>query len=55
MLSLPVRNRGRDYSPELRNRWNIYKGVSKLNLTPWFMEPGGSMPYSQGPSNNPYP
>ena len=25
------------------------------NLTPWLMEPGGSMPHSQGHSNNPYP
>ena len=24
-------------------------------LTPWLMEPGGSMPHSQGLSNNPYP
>ena len=24
-------------------------------LTPWLMEPGGSMPYSQVLSNNPYP
>ena len=24
-------------------------------LTPWFMEPSGSMPHSQGISNNPYP
>ena len=23
--------------------------------TPWLMEPGGSMPHSQGPSNIPYP
>ena len=26
-----------------------------LLLTPWFVEPGGSIPYSQGLSNNPYP
>ena len=25
------------------------------SLTPWLMEPGGSMPNSQGLSNNPYP
>ena len=25
------------------------------SLTPWLMEPGGSMLHSQGPSNNPYP
>ena len=25
-----------------------------LSLTPWLMEPGGSMPDSQGLSNNPY-
>ena len=25
------------------------------SLTPWLMEPGGSMPHSQGLSNNPYP
>ena len=24
-------------------------------LTPWLMKPGGSMPHSQGISNNPYP
>ena len=24
-------------------------------LTPWIMEPRGSMPYSQGLSNNSYP
>ena len=24
-------------------------------LTPWLMEPGGSIPHSQGLSNNPYP
>ena len=24
-------------------------------LTPWVMEPGGSMPHAQGLSNNPYP
>ena len=24
-------------------------------LTPWIMEPGESMPYSKGLSNNPYP
>ena len=24
-------------------------------LTPWLMEPGGSMPHSQGLSNNSYP
>ena len=26
-----------------------------INITTWFMEPGGSIPYSQGLSNNPYP
>ena len=26
-----------------------------LTLTPWLMEPGGSMPHSQGLSNNSYP
>ena len=26
-----------------------------IKLTPWLMEPGGSMPHSQGHSNNPYP
>ena len=36
------------------------KGIHLLTyeyakLTPWLMEPGGSMPHSQGPSNNPYP
>ena len=24
-------------------------------LTPWLMKPGGSIPHSQGISNNPYP
>ena len=47
------------------NCGNIYKtrkhtfGSSCLiiynKLTPWLMEPGGSMPHSQGLSNNPYP
>ena len=26
-----------------------------INLTPWLMEPGGSMPHLQGLSNNSYP
>ena len=26
-----------------------------FKLTPWLMEPGGSMPHLQGLSNNPYP
>ena len=26
-----------------------------MDLTPWLMEPGGSMPHSQELSNNPYP
>ena len=26
-----------------------------IALTPWLMEPGGSMPHSLGLSNNPYP
>ena len=26
-----------------------------IKLTPWLMEPGGSVPPSQGLSNNPYP
>ena len=26
-----------------------------IKLTPWLMEPGGSMPHSQGLSNNSYP
>ena len=29
-------------------------GVTK-KLTPWLMEPGGSIPHSQGLSNNSYP
>ena len=28
---------------------------STMVLTPWLMKPGGSMPHSKGPSNNPYP
>ena len=32
------------------------KGLLLLvELTPWLMEPGGSMPHSQGLSSNPYP
>jgi hypothetical protein len=32
------------------------QGKSSINpLTPYLMEHGGSMPYSQGPSNNPNP
>ena len=26
-----------------------------IELTPWLMEPGGSMPHSQGLSNNSHP
>ena len=26
-----------------------------IYITPWLIKPGGSMPHSQGPSNNPYP
>ena len=26
----------------------------ELSITPWLMEPGGSMPHSQGISTNPY-
>ena len=29
--------------------------VKRIKLTPWLMEPGGSMPHSQGLSNNSYP
>jgi hypothetical protein len=32
----------------------IPKGVTN-ELTPWLLEPEGSMPHSQGLSNNPYP
>jgi hypothetical protein len=31
------------------------QAVQPNYLTPWFMEPDGSMPHSQRPSNNPYP
>ena len=27
----------------------------EIELTPWLMEPGGSMPHSRGLSNNPFP
>ena len=33
----------------------IYKCREYIKLTPWLMEPEGSMPHSQGLSNNPYP
>ena len=33
----------------------IYIYIYILKLTPWLMEPGGSMPHSQGLSNNSYP
>ena len=36
------------------NVFCTYLGFFK-NLTPWLMEPRGSMPHSQGPSNNFYP
>ena len=29
--------------------------IQYKQLTPWLMEPGGSMPHSQGLSNNSYP
>jgi hypothetical protein len=29
--------------------------VKFISLTPWFIKPVGSMPHSQGLSNNPYP
>ena len=33
-----------------------WRGLCKeYTLTPWLMEPGGSMPHSQGLSNNSYP
>ena len=37
--------------------FTIYVSVSiyMYILTPWLMEPGGSVPHSQGLSNNPYP
>ena len=42
-----------------RRRWedNIRKDLKKIciNMRNWVMEPGGSMPQSQGLSNNPYP
>ena len=33
-------------------RLNLYTDV--VILTSWFMKPGGSMPHTQGLSNNPY-
>ena len=33
---------------------NIIKIIIVI-ITPWLMEPGGSMQHSQGFSNNPYP
>ena len=35
-------------------RWDV-GDVMGILLTPWLMEPGGSMPHSQGLSNNSYP
>ena len=32
-----------------------FHSSTKLTLTPWLMEPGSSMPHSQGLSNNSYP
>ena len=44
---------------EFNNNNNIYINNNNNNssnkLTPWLMEPGGSMPHSQGLSNNFYP
>ena len=34
---------------------NIYNEELTNELTPWLMEPGGSMPHSQELSNNSYP
>ena len=43
----------------LRSCWDrdfhILYLFGKLSLTPWLMELRGSMPHSQGLSNNPYP
>ena len=37
------------------NNINNNNNNNNNNLTPWLMEPGGSMPHSQGLSNNSYP
>ena len=42
------KNKPGSYKPEQRD-WK------KTLLATWLMEPGGSMPHSQGLSNNPYP
>jgi hypothetical protein len=34
---------------------NWQASLTMSQLTPWLMEPGGSMPHSQGLSNNSYP
>ena len=41
------------YIPPLISEIMLHKHIAQL--TPWLMEPGGSMPHSQGFSNNPYP
>ena len=42
------------YVKQLRQYLSVTQS-SVVTLTPWLMEPGGSMPHSQGLSNNPCP
>ena len=37
-------------------QWTLHcSNIFVVYLTPWLMEPGDSMPHSEGLSNNPYP
>ena len=46
LITKPEKHRLQDYK---KNKINCGQ------LTPWLMEPGGSLPHSQGLSNNSYP
>ena len=49
-VSLRVASSQQINSPAVVDFW-----ICVNQLTAWLMELGGSMPHSQGPSNNPYP
>ena len=47
--------RSRNMEEDFEDNNNNDNNNDNNNLTPWLMEPGGSMPHSQGLSNNSYP
>ena len=52
----PEPNRTDTYLFKVYSNIVLTKGLLLLvELTPWIMEPGGSMPHSEGLSDNPYP